>query len=135
MRWIKKFENYNTSDYNGLTEEYIEELFYELKDDILNISVSFTNSIVIIGTDENRSKFGSIPYIEVLISNILEVNRLYNSDDFKEIISVSNDRLGDYDCYISDYIIDDRVNRQNIQAFKENIIKVFIHRKIDEKYL
>jgi hypothetical protein len=135
MRWIKKFENYNTSDYNGLTEEYIEELFYELKDDILNISVSFTNSIVIIGTDENRSKFGSIPYIEVLISNILEVNRLYNSDDFKEIISVSNDRLGDYDCYISDYIIDDRVNRQNTQAFKENIIKVFIHRKIDEKYL
>jgi len=135
MRYIKKFENYNISDYNGLTKEYIEELFYELKDDNLNISVSFSNSIVIIGTDENGFKFGSIPYIEVLISNILEVNRLYNSDDFKEIISVSNDRLSDYDCYISGYIIDDRVNRQNIQVFREDIIKVFIHRKIDEEYL
>jgi hypothetical protein len=62
MRYIKKFENYNISDYNGLTKEYIEELFYELKDDNLNISVRFTDSIDIIGTDENGFKFESIPY-------------------------------------------------------------------------
>jgi len=140
MRYLKTFETWEflvpkDEQYNGLTKEFIDDIFVDISDNGFNLSTYFDKrAISSVDKESGRMIIGAIPYIwlrcnrmnvETPLSNkpTDEIKEYIKSYEFKEIIETANDRLDDFDWYVSSTMV------------QANQIRIFIHRIEDKKYV
>lgn len=139
MRYLKAFENWDTlipedEQYNGLTKDFIGDMFVDIADDGYNMSVFFDKrAITSVDKEEGKMTISAIPYIWVRMERIVKIENPKNSesllvvkysDEFKEMIDIANDRLVDFGWYVSGSTI-----------ISNHQIRIFIHRIEDKKYV
>lgn len=144
MKYLKTYRLYESDEvdyYNGLIKEDIEDMFIDISDMGFQVNVILSKRLVMVDKDwkigNTRTTFGEIPYIEVrilpirnpILTSIDVLNRnqnmksLNNSDDFKTLLDDVNHRISYNDWYVSESIV------------IQDILKVFLHRKQDSKYI
>ena len=139
MKYLKYFESGEIDHYNGLTSDFVNDMFVDISDMGFDVKTFlYERSVVINPHSIKRSgiktEIGIIPYMEIRIRPTLhlgvdsgdiddKLKNIKDSELFKELIDVANDRLDEYGWYISEELINAR------------FLKIFIHRKQDKKYV
>ena len=133
MKYLKTFEGWEMlvpkeEHYNGLTKEYIEDMFVDISDAGYNTSTS-------VDKEDGKMVIESIPYIRCVFQELVQWNAndvgrqkeeledYTKSSEFKEIIETTNDRLSDFGWYIS---------KSKVVGYQ---LKIFMHRIEDIKYV
>jgi len=139
MKYLKTFEGWEflvpkEEQFNGLTKEFIEDMFIDISDEGYDMSVYFDKrAITSVDKEEGKMIINAIPYIWVRMERIVKIENPKNSesllvvkysDVFKEMIDIANDRLGDFGWYVSDSTV-----------ISNHQIRIFIHRIEDKKYV
>ena len=117
MKYLKKF-NESVDIYNGLTKEDFDDFFVDITDDRWDIRTQFKKELCRgTGPIPMGAKFKIVPVIYVYLkkdhiepTNAAKANNylkryLENDKLFREVIDVTNNRLGDYGFYIHDISI------------------------------
>ena len=119
-------------------------MFIDVSDMGLRVVTHFDKRAVVNSNVKKKiMNIGTIPYIyitmiypydrdankEMLSKKLKDIK---DSELFKELIDVSGDRLDEYGWYVSGY---DCFSGNNFYAVNNPSIKIFLHRKIDEKYV
>jgi hypothetical protein len=107
MKYLKYFESSEE-----LTEEKIKEMFLDISDMDWNVQVLKTEELMQKGDNNyNNFEFEFVNFFRVRIFKIhtsrrwdveqkKEIENLLNSDIYKEVIEVANERLNDFGWYI-----------------------------------
>ena len=117
MKYLKYFENLDEYDF-GITEEEVEDIFNDFRDDDFSIKVFFgkqlsrTFSALNVKTTNQEIELGYVPFIKVkLISNLYKFNNngkipdYVMSDEFKKIKKEIEFRLLSYNLTIQNISI------------------------------
>ena len=143
MKYLKTFEGWEMlvpkeEHYNGLTKEFIEDMFIDVSDDGYNISTFFDKrAITTVDKEAGKMVISAIPYIRCTFqkpSNTgldifdqqnrkKELKDYTKSSEFKEMIETTNDRLDDFGWYVSE---------SKVSGYQ---LRIFIHRIEDIKYV
>ncbi len=141
MKYLKYFESDEIDHYNGLTTDFVNDMFVDISDMGFDVNTfKYERSVVINPHSVERSgiktEIGIIPYMEIrikstlydgsrnqLIDNDHKLKNIKDSELFRELIDVANDRLDGYGWYISEELING------------TFLKIFLHRKQDKKYV
>jgi|SaaInlV_165m_DNA_3_1040750.scaffolds.fasta_scaffold51590_1 hypothetical protein len=142
MKYLKTFEGWEMlvpkeEHYNGLTKEYIEDMFVDISDAGYNTSTYFDKNLIqrdtSVDKEDGKMVIESIPYIRCVFQELVQRNAndvgrqkeeledYIKSSEFKEIIETTNDRLGDFGWYIS---------KSKVVGYQ---LKIFMHRIEDIK--
>jgi hypothetical protein len=144
MKYLKTFEGWEMlvpkeEHYNGLTKEYIEDMFVDISDAGYNTSTYFDKNLIqrdiSVDKEDGKMVIESIPYIRCVFQELVQWNAndvgrqkeeledYTKSSEFKEIIETTNDRLSDFGWYIS---------KSKVVGYQ---LKIFMHRIEDIKYV
>jgi len=143
MKYLKTFEGWEMlvpkeEHYNGLTKEFIEDMFIDVSDDGYNISTFFDKrAITTVDKEDGKMVISAIPYIRCTFQKSSntgldifdqqkqkkELKDYTKSSEFKEMIETTNDRLDDFGWYVSE---------SKVSGYQ---LRIFIHRIEDIKYV
>jgi hypothetical protein len=143
MKYLKTFEGWEMlvpkeEHYNGLTKEFIEDMFIDVSDDGYKISTFFDKrAITTVDKEDGKMVISAIPYIRCTFQKSSntgldifdqqkqkkELKDYTKSSEFKEMIETTNDRLDDFGWYVSE---------SKVSGYQ---LRIFIHRIEDIKYV
>ena len=134
MKYLKTFfENNEEIDYlekYGLYPEDVKDMFYDLEELGYTVSVNFSEKLIQKSTTDKTFEFNLEPYVLVTIRKKshegmsqrmvqLDIQSLFDSQEFKSITDIVNSRLSDYG------LIMNHINKKSdtifISIYKNNI--------------
>ena len=138
MKHLKTFEAWEMlvpkeEHFNGLTKEFIDDMFIDLHDDGFKVFTRLDKrAITSVDKEKGQMIIGSIPFIWVKCDKSITIEELEEykkSEEFSEIIDIANDRLEEFDWYISE------VQKVYGTPSGDSTMKIFMHRVEDKKHV
>lgn len=120
MKYLKHFEN---NDLTGITPEQVKEMFYELSDLDWQVNVRESSILKTFG-DYTKFDFKMVKYflVQIFKPNLFAsqsiLQNLMNSELFKEMVEIANERLEDYGFYIDKSSISIKFTKITFNIYK-----------------